>query len=139
MITIQSLKKNVTKKKQRVGRGNGSNRGKNSGLGHKGQVKRGHVRIGFEGGQKPLIRRLPKFRGFKQLDRKDTAALALDTILKLKFEGEITIQGLIESGLLKKHIKKLRVLKPKSEIDSSKNFLFEDQIYLTKGAKEYIK
>jgi large subunit ribosomal protein L15 len=82
IIQLNNLEKTTQKRKQRVGRGVGSNRGKNCGLGNKGQSKRGHVRIGFEGGQKSLIRRTPKFRGFKQYDRKDTVSFPLDSLIK---------------------------------------------------------
>ncbi|NJK71265.1 MAG: hypothetical protein HC932_03370 [Thermales bacterium] len=69
MFSTNNMKK-ITKTKKRVGRGEGSNRGKNAGKGHKGQTKRGHVRIGFEGNQTPLVRRLPKLRGFNNYDKR---------------------------------------------------------------------
>jgi large subunit ribosomal protein L15 len=139
MLTLHSIMKTVTIRKQRKGRGNGSNRGKNAGKGHKGQVKRGHVRIGFEGGQKPLIRRLPKFRGFKQFDRKDTVSVPLDALLSKISSTEISFQTLLEAGIISKHTKKIRILKPKTDEKISFTMPDETNIHLTKGAKEYIK
>jgi large subunit ribosomal protein L15 len=139
MLTLNTIMKTVTIRKQRKGRGNGSNRGKNAGKGHKGQVKRGHVRIGFEGGQKPLIRRLPKFRGFKQMDRKNTFSVPLDSLLSKITTTEISFEGLLEAGIITKHIKKLRILKPRTSDDISFSLKDETNIHLTKGAKEYMK
>jgi large subunit ribosomal protein L15 len=139
MLTLNTIMKTVTIRKQRKGRGNGSNRGKNAGKGHKGQVKRGHVRIGFEGGQKPLIRRLPKFRGFKQMDRKNTVSLPLDSLLSKITTTEISFEVLLEAGIITKHIKKVRILKPKLNNDVSFTLKDETNIHLTKGAKEYMK
>jgi large subunit ribosomal protein L15 len=139
MLTLNTIMKTVTIRKQRKGRGNGSNRGKNAGKGHKGQVKRGHVRIGFEGGQKPLIRRLPKFRGFKQMDRKNTISLPLDSLLSKITTTEISFEVLLEAGIITKHIKKVRILKPKLKNDVSFTLKDETNIHLTKGAKEYMK
>jgi large subunit ribosomal protein L15 len=139
MLTLNTIMKTVTIRKQRKGRGNGSNRGKNSGKGHKGQVKRGHVRIGFEGGQKPLIRRLPKFRGFKQMDRKNTVSIPLDSLLLKITTTEISFEVLLEAGIITKHIKKVRILKPKTNDDVSFTLKDETNIHLTKGAKEYMK
>jgi ribosomal protein L15 len=139
MLTLNTIMKTVTIRKQRKGRGNGSNRGKNAGKGHKGQVKRGHVRIGFEGGQKPLIRRLPKFRGFKQMDRKNTVSLPLDSLLTKITTSEISFEVLLEAGIVTKHTKKVRILKPKTNNDVSFTLKDETNIHLTKGAKEYMK
>jgi large subunit ribosomal protein L15 len=139
MLTLHTIMKTVTIRKQRKGRGNGSNRGKNAGKGHKGQVKRGHVRIGFEGGQKPLIRRLPKFRGFKQMDRKNTVSLPLDSLLSKITTTEISFEVLLEAGIITKHIKKVRILKPKLNNEVSFTLKDETNIHLTKGAKEYMK
>jgi large subunit ribosomal protein L15 len=139
MITLSNLESSNSKKQQRVGRGNGSNRGKNSGKGHKGQTKRGHVRIGFEGGQKPLIRRIPKFRGFKQRDTKSTKTLSLDILGGYVDSGAIiTLDLLKELNIITTFIKKLRVLKPRKDFDKKIVFADDENIHLTKGAKEYI-
>ena len=73
--------------KQRVGRGIGSGLGKTAGRGHKGQHARagGYHKVGFEGGQMPLQRRLPK-RGFRSMTAKDTAQVRLSALAKLKAE-----------------------------------------------------
>jgi large subunit ribosomal protein L15 len=91
------------KNRKRVGRGHGSGSGKTSGRGHKGQKARsGYSRKrGFEGGQMPLNRRLPK-RGFKYQDRFPMAAVNLDT-LEAVFEAgaEVNAQKLIAAGAAK--------------------------------------
>jgi large subunit ribosomal protein L15 len=73
--------------KQRVGRGIGSGLGKTAGRGHKGQHARagGYHKVGFEGGQMPLQRRLPK-RGFRSMTAKDTAEVRLHDLAKLSAE-----------------------------------------------------
>jgi large subunit ribosomal protein L15 len=140
MIVTNNLQKTTQGRKQRVGRGNGSNRGKNSGAGNKGQTKRGHVRIGFEGGQKALIRRTPKFRGFKQHDFKNKASFNFDLLeLKLENKANVTLALLVEKGIISDFVKNVRILKPTGEIKKSFNFPEDGSIYLTKGAKEYIK
>ncbi|MBI4058403.1 50S ribosomal protein L15 [Candidatus Gottesmanbacteria bacterium] len=63
MITLHSLHKNTKNKKRRVGRGHGSGRGKTAGRGTKGQKARESIRLDFEGGQLPLLKRLPLYRG----------------------------------------------------------------------------
>ncbi len=92
------------KGRKRVGRGAGSGLGGTSGKGHKGQNARagGGVRPGFEGGQMPLQRRLPK-RGFKNFDFKVTfQAVNLDRLLKaFPDKNEITLEDIYESGLVK--------------------------------------
>ncbi len=73
--------------KKRVGRGIGCGQGKTAGRGHKGQKARagGYHKVGFEGGQMPLHRRLPK-RGFRSLSAGDTAEVRLDTLQKMKVD-----------------------------------------------------
>ena len=79
----------------RVGRGLGSGLGKTSGRGHKGQNARsgGGVRTGFEGGQMPLQRRVPKF-GFKNINRVEYKAINLDTIQKLAEAKKLETVGI---------------------------------------------
>jgi len=92
-----------TKKRKRVGRGIGSGHGKTSGRGHKGQKARsgGGVRPGFEGGQMPLTRRIPK-RGFTNIFKKEYAIVNVGT-LEERFEDrtEITPEVLIDNGIIK--------------------------------------
>lgn len=92
--------------KKRLGRGRGSGLGKTSGKGHKGQRSRsgGGVKAGFEGGQMPLQRRLPK-RGFKNFNRVEYAALNLDILAKA-FEGqaEVTLEDIYAKGLCSRNL-----------------------------------
>ncbi|RJR17085.1 MAG: 50S ribosomal protein L15 [Nitrospiraceae bacterium] len=90
------------KKKKRVGRGPGSGHGKTSCRGHKGQKARtgGGTKPGFEGGQMPLQRRLPK-RGFTSIFQKQYAIVNLDALDRLS-ETEITPEFLIKEGIVKK-------------------------------------
>jgi large subunit ribosomal protein L15 len=93
--------------RKRVGRGMGSGMGKTSTRGHKGQGSRSGSRLmrGFEGGQMPLHRRLPK-RGFINIFREEYTVLNLDRLAKVHAangEGELTLEGLIAKGLLKKN------------------------------------
>lgn len=99
------------KKRVRVGRGLGSGLGKTSGRGHKGQNARsgGGVRTGFEGGQMPLYRRLPK-RGFKNIFRKEYAEVNVEKLNRFE-DGEVVDPvTLIEKGILKNVRDGIRVL-----------------------------
>jgi len=114
-MELNNLVKN-NKKKIRVGRGIGSGRGKTSTRGHKGQKSRSGVAIkSFEGGQMPLYRRLPK-RGFKSLQKKDTAILNLSKIQniyeknKTELSGTLDLKSLKEKNLINKKYIKLKIL-----------------------------
>ncbi|GAB6152994.1 50S ribosomal protein L15 [Desulfosporosinus burensis] len=87
---------------KRLGRGVGSGHGKTSGKGHKGQNSRagGGVRPGFEGGQNPLFRRMPK-RGFNNISRKEIIAVNVRDLNRFEDGAEVTIESLFESGLIK--------------------------------------
>ena len=89
-------------KKKRVGRGIGSGLGKTSGRGHKGQKARsgGGVRRGFEGGQTPLYRRLPK-RGFTNIHSKNYTEVTLKMLNKATTD-EVTAESLIKDGIIRK-------------------------------------
>ncbi|RAK16761.1 LSU ribosomal protein L15P [Anoxybacillus vitaminiphilus] len=91
------------KERNRVGRGIGSGNGKTSGRGQKGQKARsgGGVRIGFEGGQTPLFRRLPK-RGFTNINRKEYAIVNLDALNRFEDGTEVTPELLLETGVVSK-------------------------------------
>jgi large subunit ribosomal protein L15 len=88
--------------KKRIGRGIGSGMGKTSTRGSKGQWARsgGGVRPGFEGGQNPLYRRLPK-RGFKNFNRVEYAIVNLEDLNQFAAGTEVTPESLIESGVVK--------------------------------------
>jgi len=90
------------KTRKRVGRGHGAGSGKTSGRGHKGQNARsgGGVRPGFEGGQNPLYRRLPK-RGFTNPTRKEYALINLDTLNRFEEGTLVSPELLIETGIVK--------------------------------------
>ena len=92
-----------TKKKTVVGRGVGSGLGKTSGRGHKGQKARsgGRVRRGFEGGQTPLYRRLPK-RGFNNSVHANDYVEVTLTMLNKSSKEDVTAESLIEDGIIRK-------------------------------------
>lgn len=87
--------------RRRIGRGDSSGQGKTSGRGQKGQKARGKVRVGFEGGQMPLYRRIPK-RGFTNINRKEYAVVNLDGLNHFDDGAEVTPESLKEAGLVKK-------------------------------------
>lgn len=93
---------NVRIKRKRLGRGIGSGLGKTSGKGHKGQKARsgGGVRRGFEGGQTPLYRRLPK-RGFNNIHAKNYTEVTL-TMLNKSEASEVTAESLLSEGIIGK-------------------------------------
>ena len=84
----------------RRGRGHGSGNGKTAGKGHKGQKARsGAKRVGFEGGQMPLYRRLPK-RGFKNINRLDIVAINLSDLERFEDGADVTVEALLEKGVM---------------------------------------
>ncbi|MBQ9313885.1 MAG: 50S ribosomal protein L15 [Clostridia bacterium] len=89
--------------RKRIGRGVGSGLGKTAGKGHKGQNARsgGGVRPGFEGGQMPLFRRIPK-RGFKNINAKEYTEVTLAMLEGLDNGTEVTAQSLLEAGVIRK-------------------------------------
>ena len=114
-MELNNLVRN-NKKKIRVGRGIGSGKGKTSSRGHKGQKSRSGVAIkSFEGGQMPLYRRLPK-RGFKSVNKKDTAILNLSKIQSIydknkeKFDTSMNLKLLKDRKLIKKKYMELKIL-----------------------------
>ena len=85
----------------RRGRGHGSGNGKTAGKGHKGQKARsGATRIGFEGGQMPLYRRLPK-RGFHNRNTKIITTINLDTLNRFEDGAVVTVESLVNLGIVK--------------------------------------
>ena len=111
----------ATKPRKRVGRGPGSGIGKMGGRGIKGQKSRSGVAMnGYEGGQMPLYQRLPK-RGFNKPNRKKFAVVNLGLIQKFveagKLGAEITEDGLVQSGLVRRKLDGVRVL-AKGEVTS---------------------
>ena len=108
-MDLSNLKsaKGSSHKSKRLGRGEGSKKGGTSGKGHKGaQSRSGYKKVrGFEGGQMPLNRRIPKF-GFKNINRKEYVPVNLDLIQELiknkKLKKKIELNHFIETGLVKK-------------------------------------
>ncbi|GAB6193478.1 50S ribosomal protein L15 [Desulfocastanea catecholica] len=105
MITLANLspKAGSTKQPKRLGRGPGSGHGKTAGRGHKGFKSRSGsgVKPGFEGGQMPLQRRLPK-RGFTNIFKKEYALVSLTQLDGLGGEQEVTVESLVAAGIVKK-------------------------------------
>jgi large subunit ribosomal protein L15 len=106
----------ATKKRMRVARGPGSGKGKTAGRGIKGQTSRSGVAInGYEGGQMPLYRRLPK-RGFSKPNQKHFAVINLDTLQKfveakrLDPKAEVTEELLVEAGIVRRKLDGIRLL-----------------------------
>ncbi|MDR6120700.1 50S ribosomal protein L15 [Neobacillus drentensis] len=99
------------KERKRLGRGIGSGQGKTAGKGHKGQNARsgGGVRLGFEGGQTPLYRRLPK-RGFTNVSRKEYAVVNLDALNRFEEGTEVTPELLIETGVVSNEKAGIKIL-----------------------------
>ena len=126
-MQLNQFKSDNKKSKKRIGRGIGSGTGKTSGKGHKGQKARSGVAIkGFEGGQMPIHRRLPK-RGFKNMFRKEYVPINLGIIQKLINEKKIPVEKpldvetLLKVGLLKKN-NSIKIL-AKGEFKSRLNFV----------------
>lgn len=96
---------------KRIGRGIGSGTGKTSGKGHKGQKARsgGGKRPGFEGGQMPLYRRLPK-RGFKNIFAKQYITVNVEVLEKYNDGDEVTAENLIEKGIISRSLDGLKFL-----------------------------
>ncbi len=101
------------KDKKRVGRGIGSGYGKTAGRGTKGQNARtgGGVRPGFEGGQNPLMKRLPKVRGFRSKARKNVETLHTDQLNTFRAKSTVTKQQLKEARLISSIDSKVKLLK----------------------------
>jgi large subunit ribosomal protein L15 len=111
-MRLDDLKPNPgsTRRRKRVGRGIGSGHGKTSGRGHKGQHARNTVRPGFEGGQTPLHRRLPRFRGFTNIFAKEYAVINLSQLAGFEAGTTVTPELLLEKRVIKDLKDGLKVL-----------------------------
>lgn len=113
LLSMLAPPQGAKKKKKRVGCGPGSGHGKTSCRGHKGQKARsgGSIRPGFEGGQMPLIRRLPK-RGFRSFSKEEYTIVNLETLNKLELEGvdRIDPEFLAEKRIIKRADEKVKIL-----------------------------
>ena len=111
-MLIHELKPNAgaSKEKKRKGRGPGSGNGKTAGYGHKGQLARsGHKGAYFEGGQMPLVRRIPK-RGFTNIFRKEYAIVNVSALEQLDEGTVVTPELLREKGLVKELLDGVKIL-----------------------------
>jgi large subunit ribosomal protein L15 len=95
--------------RKRIGRGTSSGTGKTAGRGQKGQKARGKVRLGFEGGQMPLYRRIPK-RGFTNINRKEFAIVNLDALNVFDEGAEVTPESLLKAGIISKQLSGVKIL-----------------------------
>ena len=94
----------------RRGRGHGSGNGKTAGKGHKGQKARsGAPRPGFEGGQMPLYRRIPK-RGFTNRNSKEIVAINVDVLNRFDDDAVVTVESLLETGVIKNACDGVKIL-----------------------------
>lgn len=124
-MKLHDLKTPNTKTRKRLGRGEGSGLGQQSGRGHKGQksVSGNSRKRGFEGGQMPLVRRIPK-SGFKNPFRVSYVGINLDTIQKWVTEGKlgeaITVESLMNAGLI--HSGELVKILGRGEVKSKLSF-----------------
>ena len=112
-MSLLNLSPNISKKRKRIGRGNSSGHGTYSGRGIKGQNSRtgGGVRPGFEGGQMPIARRLPKLPGFKNPCAVKYQIINLDVLEKKYSDGEtVDIVSLAEKGIIKNKKHPIKIL-----------------------------
>lgn len=140
MIMFLNTIKNATgsiKTKKRLGRGIGTGKGKTAGRGHKGQKSRsgGFHKIGFEGGQMPLYRRLPK-RGFKNIETDKKISLRVNDLRDIQ-ETIINIDTLKQYKIIPKHIKLVRVYL--SNTKTINHNISLQGIHLTKGVQKILK
>lgn len=141
MLTLKNLKspKGANRNTKRIGRGEGSGTGKQAGKGHKGQTARsgGGIALGFEGGQMPLYRRLPK-RGFKNEPFRIEYAIVNLSQVNEKFEsGEVNRETLTKAGLLNGRNKSLP-LKLLAKGEFTKKLTFTGFDKMSKKAEEII-
>lgn len=129
-------KKGSKQLSKRLGRGIGCGKGKTSGKGHKGQHARagGYHKVGFEGGQSPLQRRLPKF-GFTTEKSRHVAAIPLRALALFEEKTLINLVSLREAGLINASVKRVRIIAT-GEI---KQALYFQGIKVTAGAKAAIE
>jgi len=121
----------------RVGRGASAGQGKTCGRGVKGQRARkgGYHKVGFEGGQMPLQRRLPKV-GFRSAMKASRAELTLDDLMRVT-GGEVTLAGLIEANLIPENTKRVKIILSGKV---SKAYVVKDKVITaTKGAKSAVE
>ncbi len=138
-MNLSELKpaKGATKQRKRLGRGRASGHGKTSSRGHKGQKSRSgrKPRLGFEGGQMSILRRVPKLKGFKSINKIKYEIVNLDRLDVFTTTKVISPETMFEKGLIKKPTLKVKVLG-----DGKVNKAFKVQAHaFSKIAKEKIE
>ena len=126
--------------KHRLGRGIGSGLGKTSGKGHKGQKARagGYHKIGFEGGQMPIQRRLPK-RGFYNLKSRESIGIGISKLLSLAKEEIITIPLLKKNKLVPSYVNRVRIYRDRRFTASETINIKLEGLLITQGVHEVMK
>jgi large subunit ribosomal protein L15 len=113
MLKLNTIKAHpgATQKRKRLGRGSGSGLGPTAGKGDKGQLARsgGHVRPGFEGGQMPMYRRIPK-KGFTNIHRRSNAVVNLHELTKLGSMKDVSMESLTAANIVKGRFDRLTIL-----------------------------
>ena len=144
MFTLSTLNKTVARQKQRIGRGEGSNRGKNAGKGNKGQTKRAgkspvHWKTGGTGESgNSMLSSAPKWAGFKPAFQKvrKLREFSLKTIEKyFDNNSEISLAALTEKKLITNKVKNVRII---GSLNPTKKFTFSEEIYTTSGVKKLL-
>jgi large subunit ribosomal protein L15 len=114
MLTLDDLApaEGAKRKKKRVGRGRASGHGKTSTRGHNGQGQRSgySFRFGFEGGQTPLFRRLPKLHNFDQVETRDWVEVNVGSLSSFAANSEVNPESLVEQKVMRKHSSSVRIL-----------------------------
>ena len=138
MLTLGNLspKKGAKRERKRVGRGQGSGRGKTATRGHKGAKSRSGygTRPGFEGGQMPLQRRLPK-RGFNNIFRKEYAIIQVQDLEVFESGSRVDREALVKAGLIEKRATLVKVL-GNGELSNSLTVVVDK---VSEGAKKKIE
>jgi large subunit ribosomal protein L15 len=138
MLTLGNLspKKGAKRERKRVGRGQGSGRGKTATRGHKGAKSRSGygTRPGFEGGQMPLQRRLPK-RGFNNIFRKEYAIIQIQDLEVFESGSRVDREALVKAGLIEKRATLVKVL-GNGELSNSLTVVVDK---VSEGAKKKIE
>ena len=136
-MDLSNLKPNegAVSERSRVGRGHASGNGKTAGRGHKGQKARsgGSTRLGFEGGQMPLYRRIPK-RGFKNYNYKEIIGINVSKLDVFENGTEVTVETLIEAGIVKNPRDGVKIL---GDGELTKKLTVKDNAF-SKSAEEKI-
>lgn len=135
-MTLHNLSKLKQSSKKRLGRGNATGQGTFAGRGNKGmgQRKSGNVRPGFEGGQTPLLQRIPKLKGFKSPNKITYQVVNLADLDKFQDE-KVSVETLYNNRLIRKRNHPVKIL---SQGELKKKLEFDHDLSFSKSAKEKI-